>query len=65
MRTPALATAALSVIGIVTVSSKPAAPLTTMDDVLLRQLAARQAWALDSGAEDGYAFADLFSGRPE
>jgi hypothetical protein len=32
-----------------------------MDYVALRQLAARHAWALDSGADNGYAFADLFT----
>ena len=32
-----------------------------MDYVALRQLVARHAWALDSGADNGYAFADLFT----
>jgi actinorhodin biosynthesis protein ActVIA len=35
--------------------------LTAMDHVQLRQLMARYAWALDSGADNGYAFADLFT----
>jgi hypothetical protein len=43
------------------VSSRDTAPLTTMDYVRLRQLVARHAWALDSGADNGYAFADLFT----
>jgi hypothetical protein len=60
MRTSTLAAAAaLSVSLITPVSSKDdPSPLTTMDYVALRQLAARHAWALDSGADNGYAFAE-------
>ncbi len=36
-----------------------------MDYVELRQLVARYAWALDSGADNGYAFADLFTADGE
>src|SRR5579862_1529311 len=56
-----VAAAALSVSLTTPVSSRDATPLTTMDYVLLRQLVARHAWALDSGADNGYAFADLFT----
>src|SRR4029077_8107417 len=35
--------------------------LTAMDHVQIRQLVARYAWALDSGTDNGYAFADLFT----
>jgi hypothetical protein len=60
VRTSTLAAAAaLSVSLITPVSSKDdPSPLTTMDYVALRQLAARHAWALDSGADNGYAFAE-------
>ena len=35
--------------------------LGAMDYVEIRQLVARHAWALDSGTDNGYAFADLFT----
>ena len=35
--------------------------LTDMDYVQIRQLVARYAWALDSGTDNGNAFADLFT----
>ncbi|MEP7305260.1 MAG: nuclear transport factor 2 family protein [Acidobacteriota bacterium] len=47
------------------VTSKDAPPLTTMDYVLLQQLAARHASALDSGADNGNAFAGLFTPNGE
>jgi hypothetical protein len=44
--------------------AKPAA-LTPMDYVEIRQLVARYPWAMDSGTDNGYAFADLFTGDGE
>ena len=35
--------------------------LTAMDHVQIRQLVARYAWTLDSGTDNGYAYADLFT----
>jgi hypothetical protein len=50
----------LAVVGVVAQSkSEPA--LTTMDYVQIRQLVARYAYALDTGGNNGYDFADLFT----
>jgi actinorhodin biosynthesis protein ActVIA len=40
--------------------SKPAPVLTAMDYVQIRQLVSRYAYALDTGGNNGYDFADLF-----
>ena len=41
--------------------SGPVMKLTPLDYVEIRQLAARYAHAVDQGADDGYAYADLFA----
>jgi hypothetical protein len=41
--------------------SRPAPVLTAMDYVQIRQLVSRYAYALDSGGNNGYDFADLFT----
>jgi hypothetical protein len=41
--------------------SKPAPALTAMDYVQIRQLVSRYAYALDTGGNNGYDFADLFT----
>ena len=38
-----------------------AAPLSPLDYIEIRQLVANYAYALDTGADDGYAYADLFT----
>ncbi len=38
-----------------------AAPLTPLDYIEIRQLVAKYAYALDSGSNDGYGYADLFT----
>jgi hypothetical protein len=38
-----------------------AAPLSPLDYIELRHLVAKYAYALDTGADDGYAYADLFA----
>ena len=45
--------------------SKPAPSLTAMDYVQIRQLVARYAYALDTGGNNGYDFADLFTANGE
>jgi len=54
LRTPARAAAAAA-----------AAPLTAMDYIEIRQLVSRYAFALDTGASNGYDFADLFTSDGE
>ena len=58
----ALATA-LTGLALVTgaAQSKPAPVLTAMDYVQLKQLVTRYAYALDTGGNNGYDFADLFT----
>ena len=55
--------AGLAVLGVVILraQSKPAPSLTAMDYVQIRQLVARYAYALDTGGNNGYDFADLFT----
>src|SRR5688572_29703598 len=45
----------------VTAQSKPAPVLTAMDHVQIKQLVTRYAYALDTGSNNGYDFADLFT----
>jgi hypothetical protein len=58
----ALATAVTG-LALVTVGaqSKPAPVLTAMDYVQIKQLVTRYAYALDTGSNNGYDFADLFT----
>ena len=58
----ALATA-LTGLALVTVAaqSKPAPVLTAIDYVQIKQLVTRYAYALDTGGNNGYDFADLFT----
>lgn len=55
--------AALSIFGIVALraQSRPGRSLTAMDYVQIRQLVARYAFALDTGSNNGYDYADLFT----
>jgi hypothetical protein len=55
--------AGLAALGFVVLraQSKPAPSLTAMDYVQIRQLVARYAYALDTGGNNGYDFADLFT----
>jgi hypothetical protein len=47
---------------VMTVQAQPAMrPLTALDYAEIQQLVARYSFALDSGADDGYAYADLFA----
>jgi hypothetical protein len=47
-------------------AGRPASPALTVDDQLdIKQLVSRYAYALDTGAENGYAYADLFAGDGE
>jgi hypothetical protein len=60
-----LLVAALGVAGaawaVVHAQQKPrVAPLSPLDYVQIQQLAAKYAYALDSGADNGYAYANLF-----
>jgi hypothetical protein len=58
----ALATALASVALVTLVAqSKPAPMLTAMDYVQIKQLVTRYAYALDTGGNNGYDFADLFT----
>src|SRR5436190_21855784 len=50
----------LALVGVVA-QSKPVPALTARDYVQIRQLVARYAYALDTGANNGYDFADLFT----
>ena len=45
--------------------STPPTRLTAMDHVQIRQLAARAAFAMDTGADNGFAYADLFTADGE
>src|ERR1051325_4355833 len=45
--------------------SKSAPSLTAMDYIQIRQLVTRYAYALDTGGNNGYAFADLFTADGE
>ena len=45
----------------VVAQSRPAPVLTAMDYVQIRQLVTRYAYALDTGGNNGYDFADLFT----
>jgi hypothetical protein len=45
--------------------STPPTQLTAMDHVQIRQLAARAAFAMDTGADNGFAYADLFTADGE
>jgi SnoaL-like domain len=60
----ALITLATALTGLALVNvlaqSKPAPVLTAMDYVQIRQLVSRYAYALDTGGNNGYDFADLF-----
>jgi actinorhodin biosynthesis protein ActVIA len=50
----------LALVGVVA-QSKPVPALTAMDYVQIRQLVSRYAYALDTGGNNGYDFADLFT----
>jgi hypothetical protein len=54
----------LAVVGVVA-QSKPAPALTAMDYVQIRQLVSHYAYALDTGGNNGYDFADLFTADGE
>jgi len=54
----------LVVVGVVA-QSKPAPALTAMDYVQIRQLVSHYAYALDTGGNNGYDFADLFTADGE
>ena len=54
----------LALVG-VAAQSKPAPALTAMDYVQIRQLVSRYAYALDTGGNNGYDFADLFTADGE
>lgn len=58
----ALPGAGALVLALATVATAQQSPgLTPMDYVQIRQLAARYAFAMDTGADDGYQLADLFA----
>ena len=63
---PALLTAltSLTLVGLFA-QATPAPALTAMDYVQIRQLVARYAFALDTGGNKGYDFADLFTADGE
>jgi len=42
-------------------STASASPLTVLDYLQIQQLAYRYGWALDSGADNGFAYADLYT----
>jgi hypothetical protein len=44
-----------------TTASTAAASLTALDYIEIEQLALRYGWALDSGADNGFAYADLYT----
>ena len=50
----------LALVGVVA-QSKPVPALTARDYVQIRQLVSRYAYALDTGGNNGYDFADLFT----
>jgi SnoaL-like protein len=52
--------AGLALVAVVA-QSKPVPTLTAMDYVQIRQLVSRYAYALDTGGNNGYDFADLFT----
>jgi hypothetical protein len=62
-------TALLSALAFVGVTAQQSAPttqakrptLTALDYIEIQQLVYRYGWALDSGAENGYAYADLYA----
>jgi hypothetical protein len=45
----------------ITKVSTPAPSLTALDYIEIQQLVYRYGWALDSGADNGYAYADLYA----
>ena len=54
----------LAILGIVALraqQSRSGPSLTAMDYVQIRQLVARYAFALDTGSNNGYDYADLFT----
>ena len=58
----ALATALTGLaLGTIVAQSRPTPVLTAMDYVQIRQLVSRYAYALDTGGNNGYDFADLFT----
>jgi hypothetical protein len=61
---PVLAGAAIGAIGLVVVHAQQrnaSGTLTSMDYIDIQQLVSRYPYALDTGAEGGYAYADLFT----
>ena len=58
----ALATALTGLaLGTIVAQSRPTPVLTAMDYVQIRQLVSRYAYALDTGGNNGYDFADPFT----
>jgi hypothetical protein len=58
---PPLAAMPLGVVPAGAASSSSASALTTLDYLQIQQLTHRYGWALDSGADNGFAYADLYT----
>ena len=54
-------TASLFAMSVVSLAQRPTDPLTAMDYVEIQQLVAKYPYALDTHADNGYMYADLFA----